>query len=132
MVSRWQHLFTPAYPQFRCTTNSIAYSMVMWSLLESESAVAAWTWAWFIEVDVNFGVTEWPSSAITNCLSSIHYPHGFTGDHFHGAQRRRLKFHHRLFESWTFRCNRPWTLRSRPCRWVVWCLLLGVGDCRWW
>jgi len=65
----------------------ILNSMMMGCLLKAYTTVAAWTSTWFIQIDINFGMTERASSTIANRLTTMNDPDWISVDHLHRTER---------------------------------------------
>jgi len=82
--------------------------------LKSEATICARVSAWFVEVDEDFGVTEWSAASVTSRDSGFGQTDWFFGDHIHCAEGLGLEVHGRLLEARTGRRGRPRTLALRP------------------
>jgi len=113
-TSTWIHM----YWVFQTTGQS-----VMGLLFKPNATVAACTRFRPIHIDVDFWMTQWAASSITDCFPSMHKPYRFFRNEFHCTQWVWLKIYCRLFksrigtETWT----RP--LTCRPCAWIIGWLL---------
>jgi len=100
---------------------------MMGFLFKPNATIAASTRSRPIQINVNFWMTQWASSSITNCFSSMHKPYWFFSNEFHCGQWIWLKVYCCLFKSWTG--TKAWTRRltCRPCSRIIRRLLLGCG-----
>jgi len=100
--------------------------MVVGSLFEAKTTVAAWSWSRPVKVDPDLGMSKSSSSSVTNGPSSLNHVHRHIINELHRAQRIRLERHVSLLETRTGSPSWAWVLRRRPCPGVVgrlrgWC-----------
>jgi len=96
--------------------------VLMRSELESDSTVSAWLGTRFVQVYIDFRVTEGATSTITRNYPGVGEPNGLPINHFHGAQRLGLELHRSLLKARAGESVGPWPLVGRPWFWVVGCL----------
>lgn len=89
--------------------------MMMWILLKPDAAISACSRSRLVQVDINFGMSQGPTSSIANCFPTVNKSHRLFCNEGHGAQGIGLELHRRLLESWTFTTDRTGTLTGGPC-----------------
>jgi len=72
---------------------------MMVRLLETETAVTAWTRTWLIQIDVYLGVPQCPSPAVADRLAAINHVDGDVVDECHGTEGIWLELHGCLLKS---------------------------------
>lgn len=106
-----------------CYQGSLSMVVMMGVLFEPDATVSARTRAGLIQVNINFRVSQGPSSTIADCLPSLHEPYGFLCNELHRAKWVWLEAHCSLLESWSRTWSGTRTLACRPGCGIVWGLL---------
>jgi len=60
---------------------------MMWSLFETEPAIAAWLRAWFVQINVDLGMAKWSNAAVAGGFAAMDEANGLVCDELHRAER---------------------------------------------
>jgi len=73
--------------------------MMMMDLLETETTVTAWTRTWQIQVDIYLGMTQRPTTTVTDRPAAVDHGRRDVVDERHCAERIRLELHGGLLKA---------------------------------
>lgn len=111
--------------------HSTFYAMsVVVTLFEAKTAVTARPGTRSVQVDIDFGMTQWAASSVTYCFPTFHNSDRLVCDESHGTKRIWLKLHSRLFKARTGTTRGSSALVFGPCRRVIGSLCAYNGSGR--